>query len=114
MCARVAVANGHTEHVLMKFAAPMSEVQIRDAWLRFEPPVPLPSLPRKPINFVTAPDGPQPKLDTGKGDGMCVSVGRLRQSGRDDWAFALVVDNLIRGAASVVAIGELLVAQGYV
>jgi aspartate-semialdehyde dehydrogenase len=60
------------------------------------------------------PDRPQPRLDLERGQGMTVTVGRVRPCPLLDLRFVLLSHNTIRGAAgAAVQIGELLVAEGY-
>ncbi|MDD1634466.1 MAG: aspartate-semialdehyde dehydrogenase, partial [Methanomicrobiales archaeon] len=55
----------------------------------------LPTQPEKSIQFFDAPDRPQPRLDRNRGNGMTVSVGRVRPGLR----FIALGHNTIRGAA---------------
>jgi aspartate-semialdehyde dehydrogenase len=73
----------------------------------------LPSSPTSPIVVDPRPDRPQPRLDLERGNGMTVTVGRVRPCPLLDLRFVLLSHNTIRGAAgSALQIAELLVAEG--
>jgi aspartate-semialdehyde dehydrogenase len=116
-CNRVAVENGHTESISVKLTRKASAEQIIAAWNTF-PPVPkelgLPTAPKQPLIYMTAPDRPQPNFDVDLGNGMTTSVGRLRPCGVLDWKFTILSHNVIRGAAGAALLNaELLKARGY-
>jgi aspartate-semialdehyde dehydrogenase len=59
------------------------------------------------------PDRPQTRLDVDRGNGMAVTVGRVRPCTLLDLRFVLLGHNTVRGAAgSAVQIAELLHAEG--
>jgi aspartate-semialdehyde dehydrogenase len=73
----------------------------------------LPGTPRHPLVVHTGPDRPQPRLDCAKGDGMTVSVGRIRDCAVLDVQFVVLGHNLVRGAAgAAVQLGELVAVSG--
>ena len=73
----------------------------------------LPLAPEQPVVYDAAPDRPQPRLDVDRGNGMTVSVGRLRPCGVLDWKFTVLSHNTIRGAAGAALLNaELLKMQG--
>jgi aspartate-semialdehyde dehydrogenase len=75
----------------------------------------LPSTPEQVIEVDRRPDRPQPARDRDRGNGMTVTVGRLRSCPLLDLRFTLLAHNRVRGAAGgAVQLGELLVAQGLV
>ena len=75
----------------------------------------LPSAPKKAVTFVDGIDRPQPRLDRGLGNGMTVSVGRLRPCPILDVRMVGLVHNTIRGAAgAALNNAELLKAKGLV
>jgi len=75
----------------------------------------LPSSPAHPIEVDRRPDRPQTRLDLGRGQGMSVTVGRVRPCPLLDLRFALLSHNTIRGAAgAAIQNAELLVARGIV
>jgi aspartate-semialdehyde dehydrogenase len=100
-CNRVAVEDGHTECVSIKLRTKASREVLLAAWREFAPLAGqhLPSAPAQPVEFVTAEDRPQPRLDRMRGNGMASTVGRLRPCGLFDWKFTVLSHNTIRGAA---------------
>ena len=116
-CNRVAVEDGHTESCSVKLSRPASAEEVLACWKEFRP-VPqqlnLPSAPDPLLIYDVAPDHPQPRFDLDRGNGMAVSVGRLRPCPVFDWKFTLLSHNTIRGAAGAAVLnGELLKAKGY-
>ena len=85
------------------------------AWAEFAPlrGRDLPTAPVQPVEYVTADDRPQPRLDRMRGAGMAATVGRLRPCGLLDWKFTVLSHNTIRGAAGAALLNaELLVSLG--
>jgi aspartate-semialdehyde dehydrogenase len=114
-CNRVAVEDGHTESVSIKLRKPATREQILAAWSDFKPLAGqyLPTAPAQPVEFVTADDRPQPRLDRMRGNGMASTVGRLRPCPLLDWKFTVLSHNTIRGAAGAALLNaELLVSLG--
>jgi aspartate-semialdehyde dehydrogenase len=116
-CNRVAVEDGHTESVAVRFKQKAKPEDIIAAWndFRAEPQkLRLPSAPDQPVVYMTAPDRPQPRFDVDLGAGMTTSVGRLRKCNVLDWKFTVLSHNTIRGAAGAALLNaELLKAKGY-
>jgi aspartate-semialdehyde dehydrogenase len=100
-CNRVAVEDGHMECVSVKLRTKASREELLEAWREFTPLAGqgLPSAPHQPVEFVTAEDRPQPRLDRMRGNGMASTVGRLRPCSLLDWKFTVLSHNTIRGAA---------------
>jgi aspartate-semialdehyde dehydrogenase len=114
-CNRVAVEDGHTESVSVKFSRKVSREEILEAWREFTPLAgrDLPMAPAQPVEFVSLDDRPQPRLDKMRGGGMASTVGRLRPCGLLDWKFTVLSHNTIRGAAGAALLNaELLVSLG--
>jgi aspartate-semialdehyde dehydrogenase len=114
-CNRVAVEDGHTESVSIKLAKPATHEEMIAAWAEFAPlrGRELPTAPAQPVEYVTADDRPQPRLDRMRGAGMAATVGRLRPCGLLDWKFTVLSHNTIRGAAGAALLNaELLVSLG--
>ena len=117
-CNRVFVLDGHLEctSVTLKkkpsqdeFTAALAEFKGRPQELK------LPSAPDKPILIRTEPDRPQPRMDRDHGEGMCVSVGRIRPCSIFDYKFLNLSHNTLRGAAKASVLNaELLKAEGYI
>jgi aspartate-semialdehyde dehydrogenase len=114
-CNRVAVEDGHTEAVSIKFRKPATRDEILAAWAEFKPlsGQGLPMAPEQPVEFAPQDDRPQPRLDRNRGRGMGVTVGRLRPCGLLDWKFTVLSHNTIRGAAGAAILNaELLASLG--
>lgn len=115
-CNRVAVEDGHTESVSVKLKQKVNAEAIIAAFRDFaSKPHELgcPLAPKHPVVYDTAPDRPQPRFDLDRGDGMTVSVGRLRPCGVLDYKFTVLSHNTIRGAAGAALLNaELLKVQG--
>jgi aspartate-semialdehyde dehydrogenase len=116
-CNRVAVEDGHTESVAVRFKKKATSEEIIAAWddFRGEPQqLRLPSAPERPVVYMTAPDRPQPRFDVDLGAGMTTAVGRLRKCNVLDWKFTVLSHNTIRGAAGAALLNaEWLKAKGY-
>jgi aspartate-semialdehyde dehydrogenase len=114
-CNRVAVEDGHTECVSIKFRKPATREEILAAWAEFKPLASqrLPMAPEQPVEFAPQDDRPQPRLDRNRGRGMGVTVGRLRPCSLLDWKFTVLSHNTIRGAAGAAILNaELLASLG--
>jgi aspartate-semialdehyde dehydrogenase len=114
-CNRVAVEDGHTESVSVKFCVPAAREEILSAWAEFHPLAgqELRSAPAQPVEYLEEEDRPQPRLDKMRGAGMVSSVGRLRRCALLDWKFTVLSHNTIRGAAGAAILNaELLLALG--
>ncbi len=110
-CNRVAVVDGHTACVSLKFAdrAPALD-EIIAIWRAFKA-VPqelaLPMAPARPIIYRDEPDRPQPRKDRDADKAMAVTVGRLRKCNVFDIRFVGLHHNTVRGAAG----GAILTAE---
>src|SRR2546421_3121379 len=116
-CNRVAVEDGHTESISVKFKKKAEAAEIVAAWEEFSG-IPqeqkFPTAPEVPVRYVSASDRPQPRFDVEFGGGMTTTVGRLRSCPVLDWKFTLLSHNTIRGAAGAALLNaELLKSQGY-
>jgi aspartate-semialdehyde dehydrogenase len=116
-CLRVAVQDGHTAAVFVRFENKPSKEEILKLWEEFKG-VPqelnLPSAPKQFIHYFTENDRPQPRLDRNLENGMAVSVGRLKEDKQYDYKFVCLSHNTLRGAAGgAVLLAELLAAKGY-
>lgn len=116
-CYRVAVQEGHTAAVSVRFTRkpPVDEIIAR--WAEFKG-VPqqenLPSAPHPFLIYRYEDNRPQPVLDSMAGNGMAITIGRLRPDTIFDYKFACLSHNTIRGAAGgAILMAELLVHQGY-
>jgi aspartate-semialdehyde dehydrogenase len=117
-CNRVPVRDGHTQCVSAEFERQASIDEVIAVLEGFRaPPVVanLPSSPARPIVVRREPDRPQPVLDRDAGNGMSVSVGRVRPCPVGDAKFVVLGHNTLRGAAGgSIHNAELLVAQNWI
>ena len=106
-CNRVAVEDGHTESVSVKLKTKVDADAVLAAFRNFRSKpheMGCPLAPERPVVSDPAPDRPQPRFDLDRGNGMTVSVGRLRSCGVLDYKFTVLSHNTIRGAAGAGAI----------
>ncbi|HJJ99159.1 MAG TPA: aspartate-semialdehyde dehydrogenase [Methanocorpusculum sp.] len=108
-CNRVPVIDGHTLNIWID--VPVTPNEVIEAFLTWRPPfVGLPTQPEKTILYLPDEDRPQPRLDRNRGNGMTVSVGRVR----DGIRFVAMGHNTIRGAAGASVLNaELLHTKRY-
>ncbi|HOU80803.1 MAG TPA: aspartate-semialdehyde dehydrogenase [Methanoregulaceae archaeon] len=105
-CHRVPVLDGHTMAIWLDAREPVEKV--KEAFLRYKPPIEgLPTQPKESVHFFDEPDRPQPLLDRNRGNGMTVSVGRLREGIR----FIAMGHNTIRGAAGASVLNAELISS---
>ena len=115
-CNRVAVEDGHTECVSIKFKRKATREEILAAWSEFAPlrhfvqDQHLPTAPEQPVEYDAAVDRPQPRLDRMRGRGMAATVGRLRECSLLDWKFVVLSHNTIRGAAGAAVLNAEVLA----
>lgn len=109
-CHRVPVLDGHTEAIWAGMEDNPTPEDVRQAFIDFDPELEdLPSKPEKSLIVRDEPDRPQPRLDKNMGNGMCVSVGRIREGIR----YIALGHNTIRGAAGASVLNaELLHKKG--
>ena len=102
--------DGHTEAIWVKMRDDPTPEEVRQAMLDFDPGlVELPTSPKKALIVKDEPDRPQPRLDRMRGNGMSISVGRIRSGIR----FICIGHNTVRGAAGASILNaELLVKKG--
>jgi aspartate-semialdehyde dehydrogenase len=112
-CNRVAVEDGHTECVSIKFKKKATREEILAAWSEFSPleGQHLPTAPTQPVEFDAGVDRPQPRLDRMRGSGMAATVGRLRECTLLDWKFVVLSHNTIRGAAGAAVLNAEVLAR---
>ncbi len=118
-CTRVPVIDGHTVCVNVQFEGKKpSESEIIDCWKNYRS-VPrelgLPSAPENTIIYKEEADRPQPRKDRDNGNGMAITVGRLRPCNVFDYRFVGLSHNTNRGAAGgAILMAELLVSKGFI
>lgn len=117
-CVRVPVRDGHLESVSAEFERRVEPEEIIAAWREWAPEpqrLGLPSAPQPAIIYREEQNRPQPIADRLAGDGMAVTVGRLRRCDVLDYKFFALSHNTIRGAAGAALLNvELAVARGLV
>jgi aspartate-semialdehyde dehydrogenase len=118
-CNRVPVTDGHTACVSLQFAGKKPDMaEIIGIWKEFkaEPQeLKLPTAPNPALIYRDENERPQPQKDRDAGNGMAVTVGRLRKCNVFDYRFTGLHHNTVRGAAGgSILTAELLVARGYV
>ncbi|OEC96838.1 MULTISPECIES: aspartate-semialdehyde dehydrogenase [Methanobrevibacter] len=103
-CHRVPVIDGHTEAVFVELDDEFDIGDVKNKMANFK------ALPQK-LNLFSAPenpvivkeenDRPQPRMDRNAGNGMAVTVGRMRKDKifENSFKYVLVGHNTIRGAA---------------
>lgn len=113
---RVPVFDGHTIALSIKFRHKPSvedAIHMLESFRGPEEVRQMPTAPAQPILVRQEPDRPQPRRDRDAGNGMSISVGRIRPCNLFDLRMVSVVHNTIRGAAGgSVLNAELLYAKG--
>jgi len=113
---RVAVEHGHTICMTIGFddkPTPEAAIEAMRTWEGLASTAGLPTRPKHPLVVTDAPDRPQPKRDVYAGDGMTVTVGRVRRDSVLDLRMVALGHNTVRGAAGgSVLNAELLAANG--
>ena len=116
-CHRVNVADGHMVAVRVKLARKATLDDVRAALESFRSlpqELGLHSAPARPIVVRDEQDRPQPKLDRDAGNGMTITIGRLKPDSVFDYRFVVLSHNTIRGAAGAAILNaELLIALNH-
>ena len=103
-CHRVPVIDGHTEAVFIDFDDDFDIEDVKSKMASFKglpQKINLFSAPENPVIVKEEEDRPQPRMDRNAGNGMSVTVGRVRKDQVFDNSlkYVLVGHNTIRGAA---------------
>ena len=113
---RVPVIDGHTMTVSVELDASPDPAAVIDAMRGFRgrpQELRLPTAPIPALNVMSEVNRPQPRLDADRGDGMTVSVGRVRACPVFTTKFVALGHNTIRGAAGASVLNaELMKAEG--
>jgi aspartate-semialdehyde dehydrogenase len=113
---RVPVEHGHTICMTIGFEetpTPEQAIEVMRSWQGFPATSGLPTRPDHPLIVTDALDRPQPKRDVNAGDGMTVTVGRVRRDAILDLRMVALGHNTVRGAAGgSVLNAELLASNG--
>lgn len=117
-CIRVPASDGHMAAAFVAFEKKPSREQILAEWKAFEgkpQKIGLPSAPKPFLSYFEDESRPQTRLDRDAGNGMAVTIGRLRPDALFDYRFVSLSHNTVRGAAGgAVLTAELLSAEGYI
>jgi len=116
-CNRVSTRDGHIEAVSIALERPASLQDVLRVWTEWYP-IPqqlgLYSAPERAIVYREEEDRPQTRLDRNAGNGMTVTVGRLRKCEVLDFKFVVLAHNSLRGAAGGSMLNaELALNRGY-
>ena len=112
---RVPVEHGHTVCMSVGFARTPSVAEVVEAlrgWRGPEHVRRMPSAPALPVAYTDAPDRPQPRRDVNAGNGMTVTVGRVREDDLLDVRLVAMGHNTVRGAAGGSILNAELLAGG--
>src|SRR5437660_4322932 len=113
---RVPVEHGHTICMTIDFEdkpSPEAAIETMRSWEGLASTAGLPTRPKHPLVVSDAPDRPQPRRDVNAGDGMTVTVGRVRRDAILDLRLVALGHNMLRGAAGgSVLNAELLASTG--
>jgi aspartate-semialdehyde dehydrogenase len=116
-CIRVPATDGHMAAVFLQLEKKLSKEEIIGLWRDFSgrpQQLGLPSAPKPFLTYFEDESRPQTRLDRDAGNGMGVTIGRLRPDAIFDWRFVCLSHNTVRGAAGgAVLTAELLSAEGY-
>ncbi|MDR2210977.1 MAG: aspartate-semialdehyde dehydrogenase [Spirochaetaceae bacterium] len=117
-CNRVPVTDGHTACVSLEFGSKKPSLEeIKKIWADFKAlpqEAGFPMAPDYPIVLREEADRPQPRQDRDAGQGMAVSLGRIRPCNVFDLRFTALSHNTVRGAAGGgILNAELLKHRGY-
>ncbi len=117
-CNRVPAIDGHTVVASVELETKPGVEGLKKAMAEFAgrpQELKLPFAPERPLVVTDAPDRPQTRRDALAGNGMTVTVGRVRECTVFDYKFTALVHNTIRGAAGAAILNaELLLEEGYV
>jgi aspartate-semialdehyde dehydrogenase len=119
-CNRIAVSDGHTECISLRFKTQdkpsVDELKkclreyVCDAYN-----LGCHSAPKQTIHVLEQPDRPQPRLDRDRDAGYGVSVGRIREDPVLDFKMVVLSHNTIIGAAGAgILIAEILLKKGLI
>ena len=117
-CIRVPVSDGHLAAVSLALDRKPPRDEIIARWRAYSgrpQALSLPSAPKPFLVYFDEDNRPQTRLDRDAGNGMAVTIGRLREDPLFDYRFVALSHNTVRGAAGgAILTAELLVADGYI
>jgi aspartate-semialdehyde dehydrogenase len=104
--------------VFVQFEKKAGKEEILGLWKEFAgrpQQLSLPSAPKPFLQYFEDESRPQTRLDRDAGNGMAVTIGRLRPDSLFDWRFVALSHNTVRGAAGgAVLTAELLTKDGWI
>jgi len=117
-CNRVPVVDGHTVAVSVTLEQKVTKADLLAAYRTFDA-LPqqkgLPSAPKPAVVYLEEDNRPQPRRDAMRGNGMTVTVGRLRECPVLGWKFVCMGHNTIRGAAGAAVLNaEMMIEEGLI
>lgn len=115
-CHRVPVIDGHTEAVFIELDEDFDIADVKEKMQNFKglpQELNLFSAPQNPVIVKGESDRPQPRMDRNAGNGMAVTVGRLRkdQAFDNSFKYVLVGHNTVRGAAGASVLNAELINE---
>ena len=115
-CHRVPVIDGHTEAVFIELDEDFDIADVNEKMQNFKglpQELNLFSAPQNPVIVKEESDRPQPRMDRNAGNGMAVTVGRLRkdQAFDNSFKYVLVGHNTVRGAAGASVLNAELINE---
>jgi aspartate-semialdehyde dehydrogenase len=117
-CIRVPASDGHMAAVFVSFEKKPTREEILGLWKEFKgrpQQLQLPSAPTPFLQYFEEENRPQTRLDRDAGNGMAVTIGRLRGDAAYDFRFVALSHNTVRGAAGgAVLTAELLTKDGWI
>lgn len=119
-CNRVAVSDGHTECISLRFAQrpPPSVEEVKKTLSEYvcnARKLGCYSAPKQTIHVLEEPDRPQPRLDRNRDAGYGVTVGRVREDPVLDFKMVVLSHNTVIGAAGAgILIAEILKAKNVI
>ncbi|XGI83738.1 aspartate-semialdehyde dehydrogenase [Halorutilales archaeon Cl-col2-1] len=108
-CNRVATFDGHLENVWGELDEDPTVDELKEAFRSFNT-LDLPTAPDQTIIVHDEPDRPQPRLDRNAGNGMSVSVGRVRDDTKGT-KYSCLAHNTVRGAAGASLLNAEVIAE---
>jgi len=112
------VSDGHLAAVSLNLEKKVTKEDLIEALRSYVPDTVALQLPSAPTPFITyfeEDNRPQTGVDRSNGNGMGITVGRIREDNVFDWKFVGLSHNTIRGAAGgAVLTAELLCAKGLI
>jgi aspartate-semialdehyde dehydrogenase len=114
-CVRVPVADGHLLGIHVRLTGDPAPDAVERCLVEWQGEGPLlPSCPRPPLRIDSRRDRPSPRLDSGAGGGMTITIGRVERCPVMGVKLYALGHNTIRGAAgAAIANAELLQLRGH-